>query len=71
MDLWRMPVFEITHHREMQRTIDYIRDSVLSLKGHLPLLAGYLEVAEYDLIGGMKLLPPIVQKLEDFLERHE
>ena len=66
-DLWQMPLFEVNYHEEMARTINYIRDSVSSLNGKLPLVCGYLQVSEHDIIGGLEILPGIQQKVEDFL----
>ncbi|HFE63699.1 MAG TPA: hypothetical protein ENK14_04685, partial [Caldithrix sp.] len=66
-DLWKMPMFEITLHPDMERTIQYVKDSVSSLDGRIPLLCGYLEVTEHDIIGGMELLPHLTENIEQFL----
>ncbi|GAB4367906.1 MAG: hypothetical protein Kow0042_08790 [Calditrichia bacterium] len=67
-DLWQMPMFEITLHPNMDRTIQYIQDSVSSLDGRTPLLCGYLEVSEHDIIGGMEILPHLMDEIEMFLK---
>jgi len=51
VDLWRMPVFELEYHAQIERTLSYIYDSVASQNGNKPLICGYLEISEYDLIG--------------------
>jgi glutamate synthase domain-containing protein 2/FAD/FMN-containing dehydrogenase/glutamate synthase domain-containing protein 3/ferredoxin/glutamate synthase domain-containing protein 1 len=68
LDLWHMPLFEITYHPEMHRTVQYIQDSVAALNGTSPLLCGYLEVSEYDMIGGTEILPAVCQKIDGFLD---
>ncbi len=67
-DLWQMPMFEVLYHEDMQRTIQFIKDSVSSLDGRLPLLCGYLEVSEHNIIGGMEILPDLQEKIEKFLK---
>ncbi len=67
LDLWQMPAFEIIYHAEMKQTIAYIQDSVRSLNLKQPLLCGYIEMAESDMIGGIRLLPHIEAIIEEFL----
>ncbi|NUM35480.1 MAG: alpha-hydroxy-acid oxidizing protein, partial [Candidatus Brocadiae bacterium] len=67
MDLWQMPAFEIAYHSEMKQTITYIQDSVRSLSLKQPLLCGYIEMAESDMIGGIRLLPHVEAIIEEFL----
>ena len=67
-DLWRMPMFEMTYHAELSRTIRYIRESVKSVGSEQPLLSGYLPISEYDMIGGTELLPQIKRKIDAFLD---
>ncbi len=66
IDLWGMPMFEITPHDEMARTIDYIRESTRSLHGRMPLICGYLEVSEYDIVAG-ELLPHLKDQIEELM----
>ncbi len=68
MDLWKMPMFEISFHEKMERTIQFIKDSTTSLYGRQPLLCGYIEVAEYDVINGQVLVPALQEKIQKFLE---
>ncbi|MGH1365119.1 MAG: glutamate synthase-related protein [Calditrichia bacterium] len=63
MDLWRMPMFEITPHKEMESTVQFIRESAKSLHDKSPLICGYLEVSEYDIVGG-EILPKLKKRLE-------
>ncbi|HQU71292.1 MAG TPA: glutamate synthase-related protein, partial [Calditrichia bacterium] len=65
-DLWNMPMFEITPHSEMAAAVDYIRDSVKSLYQRRPLICGYLEVSEYDIVGG-SILPHLREDIEKFM----
>ncbi len=67
-DLWQMPLFEVVYHAEMHRTVNYIKDSVSSLDGKLPLVSGFLEVSEHDIISGIEILPDIQNRIEDFLK---
>ena len=66
IDLWSMPMFEITPHKEMERTIDFIRESAKSLHGSRPLICGYLEVSEYDIVAG-EILPELKAQIEEFM----
>ncbi|RMD96390.1 MAG: hypothetical protein D6814_11495, partial [Calditrichaeota bacterium] len=71
LDLWQMPMFEINYHPQMDETIRYIFDSVSRLNGmngRRPLLSGYLEISEYDMIGDREILPHIKEKIEGFLK---
>ena len=68
MDLWQMPMFEIHYHAQLSETIRYITESVAQMNGHKPLLSGYLEISEYDMIGDREILPHIKEKIEGFLE---
>ncbi|NOX37835.1 MAG: FAD-binding protein [Calditrichaeota bacterium] len=67
-DLWGMPMFEVLYHPKMDQTVEFIRNSVAATNGKSPLICGYLEVSEYDIIGGMEILPHLQQKIEDFLK---
>jgi glutamate synthase domain-containing protein 2/FAD/FMN-containing dehydrogenase/ferredoxin len=67
-DLWHMPIFEVEYHDEMHRTIEFIKNSVSALNEKLPLICGYLEVSEHDIVGGLEILPHIQMKVEDFLQ---
>ncbi len=66
LDLWDMPMFEVTPHSEMARTIDYIHDSAKSLHGKTPLICGYIEVSEYDIVAG-EILPDLKALIESFM----
>ncbi|NUQ40251.1 MAG: FAD-binding protein [Calditrichaceae bacterium] len=66
IDLWRMPMFEIEPHREMARTVQFIQESAKALHALSPLLCGYLEVSEYDIVAG-ELLPELRKKVEEFM----
>ncbi len=66
VDLWSMPMFEITLHDEMEATMQFIKDSVASLHQKTPLLCGYLEATEYDIVGG-ELLPHLRDQVESFM----
>ncbi|MEJ2535890.1 MAG: FAD-binding protein [Calditrichia bacterium] len=67
-DLWQMPMFEIVYHDNMERTIQFITDSVSSVDGRMPLICGYLEISEHDIIGGMEIFPYIQERVEEFLQ---
>ncbi|RMG67590.1 MAG: FAD-binding protein, partial [Calditrichaeota bacterium] len=66
-DLWQMPMFEVNYHPTMAETVRFIRDSVQAAGRPQPLICGYLEVSEYDLVGGLEILPHLRQRLEEFL----
>lgn len=68
LDLWQMPLFEIRYHPHMHRTIQYVKDAVFSHTGQSPMLCGYVEVAEHEMIGEMEVLPHILEKIDRFLE---
>ena len=67
---WSMPLFEVCWHRDMKRTMAYIRDSVKSAGGERPLLAGYLEIGEYDLIGTISPTGDVKEKINLFLDQN-
>ena len=67
-DLWRMPVFEIEYHPEIERTLNYIKQSAASLGKDQPLICGYLEISEHDLIGSLTLVSQVKQKINQFLD---
>ncbi len=69
-DLWRMPMFEVEYHKDIGRTISYIRDSVKSSGQTLPLIAGYVEVSEYDLIGSLSPTVKIKEMVNHFLDQN-
>ncbi len=66
--LWAMPAFEVCWHTDLKRTIEYIRDSVNAAGMQQPLIAGYLEVSEYDLIGSLSPVSAIKEKINQFLD---
>ncbi len=66
-DLWKMPMFEVNYHSGMGETVRFIRDSVQAAGRPQPLICGYLEVSEYDLVGGLEILPHLRERLEAFL----
>lgn len=68
MDLWNMPMFEIKHHAEMERSIQFITDSAQTISGKMPLLCGYIEVSEYDIIGGAAILEHLRKQIDDFIK---
>jgi len=68
-DLWRMPAFEVEYHQDMPRTISYIRDSVKSSGRKTPLVFGYLEVFENDLIGSLSPTNEIKDKITFLLNQ--
>ncbi|MEE4310989.1 MAG: glutamate synthase-related protein [candidate division KSB1 bacterium] len=67
-DLWRMPMFEITMHRETERTLTHIQTAIGSSNGNRPLISGYLEISEYDLIGSLSLAGSAKEKVNQFLD---
>ncbi len=69
-DLWRMPAFEVTYHADMSRTISYIRDSVKASGRKMPLIFGYLEVFEQDLIGSLSPTSAIKEKITFLLNQN-
>ncbi|MCB0284363.1 MAG: FAD-binding protein, partial [Calditrichaeota bacterium] len=69
-DLWRMPAFEITWHEDLSRTISYILDSVKASGRKRPLIAGYLEVFEQDIIGSLSPSTVIKEKITHFLNEN-
>ncbi|MDZ7358936.1 MAG: glutamate synthase-related protein, partial [candidate division KSB1 bacterium] len=69
IDLWRMPVFEVEYHPQIERTLNYIFDSVAAQNGGKPLICGYLEISEYDLIGSLSLDAEIKEKVNHFLDQ--
>jgi glutamate synthase domain-containing protein 2/FAD/FMN-containing dehydrogenase/glutamate synthase domain-containing protein 3/ferredoxin len=68
MDFWRMPAFELKHDANINRTLQFIRDSAHNAAGQQPLISGYLEISEYDLVGINMLTPAIKQKVNEFLD---
>ncbi|MGH7492723.1 MAG: FAD-binding protein, partial [bacterium] len=68
MDFWRMPAFELKHDANINRTLQFIRDCAHNAAGQHPLISGYLEISEYDLIGINMLTPAIKQKVNEFLD---
>ncbi|MBN2008964.1 FAD-binding protein [candidate division KSB1 bacterium] len=67
-DLWRMPVFEVEYHVRIDRTLRYIRDSVRALNHQPPLICGFIEISEYDLVGSLTLNADIKEKINHFLD---
>ncbi|MCP5045761.1 MAG: FAD-binding protein, partial [bacterium] len=67
-DLWRMPVFEVEYHPNMEGTLNYIRQSAAADGGGQPLISGYLEISEYDLIGPLSPTSEVKEKVNDLLE---
>ncbi|MFZ5517618.1 MAG: glutamate synthase-related protein [Candidatus Zhuqueibacterota bacterium] len=68
-DLWRMPVFEVEYHPDIEQTISYIRGCVASSEKVRALISGYLEISEYDLIGSLSLTADIKEKVNHFLDQ--
>lgn len=66
IDLWGMPMFEITPHEDMGTTIRFIRESAQSYHQRSPLISGYIEVSEYDIIGG-EMVPDLREQIEAFM----
>lgn len=66
-DLWRMPVFEIEYHQGIASTVAYLRQSALSAQGKNPLISGYLEISEYDLIGPLSPTAQVKEKVNYLL----
>ena len=62
-----MPIFEIKYGPLMKRTMQYINESAHGESGAKPLISGYLEISEYDMIGSNTLTQPIKEKANDFL----
>ncbi len=68
LDFWSMPAFELKHDANIGRTLPFIRDSARHEGGQQPLISGYLEISEYDLLGMSMLAPAIKQKVNEFLD---
>lgn len=68
LDFWNMPAFELKHDANISRTLQFIRDSARNEGGQQPLISGYLEISEYDLLGMSMLAPAIKQKVNEFLD---
>jgi len=66
-DLWRMPVFEVEYHQGIEGTLSYIRQSAFSATGKQPLISGYLEVSEYDLIGPLSPTSAVKDRVDYLL----
>ncbi len=67
-DLWRMPIFEVEYHPKIEQTINFIKDSVDAIGKKPPLVSGYLEISEYDLIGSLTLTADVKEKVNLFLD---
>ncbi len=67
-DLWQMPVFEVEYHPNIERTLNYIKDSVAAQGKQPPLISGYLEISEHDLIGSLTLTADVKEKVNQFLD---
>lgn len=65
-DLWNMPMFEINPHDEMETTLQFITESAMSVAEKKPLISGYVEVSEYDIVGG-EILPHLKALIERFM----
>ena len=68
-DLWRMPVFEVEYHPDIGRALSYVRQSADAARGIPPLISGYLEISEDDLIGPLSPTTEIKEKVEFLLEQ--
>jgi glutamate synthase domain-containing protein 2/FAD/FMN-containing dehydrogenase/ferredoxin/glutamate synthase domain-containing protein 1 len=68
-DLWRMPVFEVEYHLGIESTLNYLRQSASAAQGSSPLISGYLEVSEYDLIGPLSPSTQIKEKINYLLSQ--
>lgn len=66
-DLWRMPVFEVEYHSGIESTLNYLRQSAGAGGGTPPLISGYLEMSEYDLIGPLSPTTEIKEKINYLL----
>ncbi len=66
-DLWRMPMFEITPHNDMAQTINFIRESAVSLHNASPLISGFIAVSEYDIVAG-EMVPELKATIEAFMK---
>ena len=67
--LWDMPMYEVVPHEDMQATIDFIKQNTASLRREAPLVCGYLEVGEHDIVGGV-MSAALHARLEEFMD-HE
>jgi len=68
-DLWRMPVFEVEYHPHIERTLRYILDSTGREGQNKPLISGYIEISEYDLIGSLSPTSTIKKKITHLLDQ--
>ncbi|NIR50627.1 hypothetical protein GWN15_19945, partial [candidate division KSB1 bacterium] len=53
---------------EMERSVQFIKDSASSISGKIPLLCGYMEVSEYDIIGGVAIREHLRRQIDDFIK---
>jgi len=68
-DLWRMPVFEVEYHPQIERTLNYIYESAKAVQEQPPLISGYMEISEYDLIGSLTPTADIKEKVTHLLNQ--
>ncbi|HHJ53570.1 MAG TPA: hypothetical protein ENJ89_10280, partial [Caldithrix abyssi] len=68
-DLWHMPVFEVEYHPQIERTLNYIYESAAAAREQRPLISGYLEISEYDLIGSLTPTSEIKEKVTHLLSQ--
>jgi len=68
-DLWRMPVFEVTYHPQIERTLNYIYESAFAAQEKRPLISGYMEISEYDLIGSLTPTAVVKEKVMHLLDQ--
>ncbi|MGD9487744.1 MAG: glutamate synthase-related protein [Calditrichaceae bacterium] len=68
-DLWQMPVFEVEYHPNIERTLSYIRESVEAADKQAPLISGYIEISEYDLIGSLSPARKVKEKVNHLLDQ--
>jgi glutamate synthase domain-containing protein 2 len=68
-DLWRMPIFEVEYHPKIERTLRYILDSTKIEDHNKPLISGYLEISEYDLIGSLSPTAAVKKKITFLLDQ--
>jgi len=68
-DLWRMPVFEVEYHPQIERTLRYILDSTEREGHNKPLISGFIEISEYDLIGSLSPTASVKKKITHLLDQ--
>ncbi|HHJ51727.1 MAG TPA: hypothetical protein ENJ89_00910, partial [Caldithrix abyssi] len=64
-----MPVFEVEYRPQIERTLNYIYESAAAAREQRPLISGYLEISEYDLIGSLTPTSEIKEKVTHLLNQ--